>query len=129
MKRSLCALTVLFLSVGCTPAIQPKLSEAIAASPSTPSSENLWSSLREGTGYVVLLRHAQTTPGTGDPPGFKLEDCSTQRNLSEAGRTQARQIGQAIRDRKILIAQVFSSQYCRCLETARLLNLGNVSSG
>ncbi len=83
--------------------------------------------MQEYTGYVVLLRHAQTVPGTGDPPGFQLDDCTTQRNLSEEGREQAIRIGKAFRDRNIPINQILSSQYCRCLDTARLLNLGEVN--
>jgi phosphohistidine phosphatase SixA len=89
-------------------------------------SQDIWTQMRENTGYVVLLRHAQTFPGTGDPSGFQLDDCTTQRNLSPEGREQAVKIGQAFRDRQIPINRVFSSQYCRCLDTAKLLNLGNV---
>lgn len=95
--------------------------------PSTQSGD-IWQQMRQGTGYVVLLRHAQTVSGTGDPPGFRLEDCATQRNLSAEGRAQAARIGQAFRDRQIPIRQVLSSQYCRCLDTARLLNLGEVEA-
>jgi phosphohistidine phosphatase SixA len=91
-----------------------------------PEANDLWAAMREGTGYVVLLRHALTTPGTGDPDGFMLTDCGTQRNLSDEGRAQSAQIGAAFRRRAIPIAQVLSSQYCRCLDTARLLNLGEV---
>lgn len=72
-----------------------------------------------------MLRHAEA-PGTGDPPEFRLDDCTTQRNLSPAGRAQAERIGQAFRRRQIQIAQVLSSQWCRCLDTARLLQLGPV---
>ena len=74
---------------------------------------------------VALIRHA-IAPGTGDPPGFILRDCSTQRNLSEAGRIQARRIGDFFRSQGITTASVYSSQWCRCLETARLLGLGPV---
>lgn len=87
---------------------------------------DIWTRMREKTGYVVLLRHAQTVPGTGDPPGFRLDDCATQRNLSQEGREQAARIGKAFRDRNIPVRQVLSSQYCRCLDTARLLALGAV---
>lgn len=83
-----------------------------------------WSALR-GKGKVVLMRHA-IAPGTGDPEQFKIDDCSTQRNLSEEGRAQARQAGSEFRKRRIPIQQVLSSQWCRCLETAKLLNLGEV---
>jgi phosphohistidine phosphatase SixA len=102
---------------------QSKASEA----PKTAQIDgDIWTQMRQGTGYVVLLRHAETVEGTGDPPGFQLGDCTTQRNLSEAGRQQAARIGQAFRDRDIPIRQVLSSQYCRCLDTAKLLDLGNV---
>jgi phosphohistidine phosphatase SixA len=83
-----------------------------------------WQALT-GRGKVVLMRHA-LAPGTGDPSGFRLGDCSTQRNLSEIGREQARQAGQEFRQRQIPVKQVLSSQWCRCLETAKLLNLGEV---
>ena len=74
---------------------------------------------------MVMMRHA-LAPGTGDPPNFRLEDCSTQRNLSAQGRAQARRIGEAFRRRGVKVAKVLSSQWCRCLETARLMNLGAV---
>jgi phosphohistidine phosphatase SixA len=101
----------------------PIHSSSLEISTTEPS---IWTQMRENKGYVVLLRHAQTVPGTGDPPGFELDDCTTQRNLSQEGREQAVRIGRAFRDRKIPIQRVLSSQYCRCLDTARLLNLGNV---
>ena len=87
---------------------------------------DIWTQMQENTGYVVLLRHAKTVSGTGDPPGFELDDCDTQRNLSEEGKEQAKQIGREFLDRNIPISQVLSSQYCRCLDTARLLDLGTV---
>lgn len=74
---------------------------------------------------MVAMRHA-IAPGTGDPANFKLGECSTQRNLSEQGRTQAKQIGAEFRKRNIKIARVLSSQWCRCLETAKLMDLGKV---
>jgi broad specificity phosphatase PhoE len=80
--------------------------------------------LRAG-GEVLLIRHA-AAPGTGDPAGFRLGDCATQRNLSDTGREQARAIGDWLRDRGIERAHVYSSQWCRCLETAELLDLGPV---
>lgn len=86
--------------------------------------EALWQSVRAG-GHVLLLRHA-LAPGTGDPPGFRLDDCATQRNLDEQGREQARAIGEALRERGLAGASVMSSRWCRCLETARLLGLGAV---
>ncbi|MBE9164035.1 MULTISPECIES: histidine phosphatase family protein [Microcoleaceae] len=85
-----------------------------------------WQLLQRGdTGLVVVMRHA-IAPGTGDPANFKLGDCSSQRNLSGQGRTQAQQIGAEFRKRNIKIVRVVSSQWCRCLETAKLINLGKV---
>lgn len=77
-----------------------------------------WRLLGRG-GHVVLIRHA-LAPGFGDPATFTLADCATQRNLSEEGRRQARAIGEAFRERGIPIEGVFSSQWCRCRETAEL---------
>ena len=74
---------------------------------------------------VALIRHA-TAPGLGDPSGFRIGDCTTQRNLSQEGRDQAGRIGEFFRRKGIKEASVYSSQWCRCLETARLLNLGSV---
>ena len=81
--------------------------------------EALWTLLKSG-GRVVLMRHATTTPGTGDPPGFRLDDCSTQRNLTDDGRRDARRIGAEFRQRAIAIEQVLSSPWCRCMETTNL---------
>lgn len=78
-----------------------------------------WAALKQG-GYVVLMRHAQTVPGTGDPPHFKLEDCATQRNLNDLGRSQSRAWGAAFRARGIPLDGVYSSQWCRCIDTANL---------
>lgn len=76
-------------------------------------------------GDVLLLRHA-IAPGFGDPEGFRVDDCATQRNLSEAGRQQAIGIGKWLREHGVENARVYSSQWCRCLETAKLLGLGEV---
>jgi broad specificity phosphatase PhoE len=66
------------------------------------------------------MRHATTEPGVGDPPGFRLDDCATQRKLSETGREEARHISAVFRARGVPIGRVLSSRWCRCLETARL---------
>jgi phosphohistidine phosphatase SixA len=79
----------------------------------------LWARLKDG-GQIVLLRHAITTPGAGDPPGMRLDDCGTQRNLTEEGRRHARRVGEAFRTRGIRIDEVRSSPWCRCLETGQL---------
>jgi phosphohistidine phosphatase SixA len=81
--------------------------------------EKLWS-LLQGGGHVVLIRHAVTTPGAGDPAGFRLDDCATQRNLTDAGRRHAQRIGAEWRARKIPVERVLSSPWCRCIETAKL---------
>lgn len=94
------------------------LALAIVLSPAH-ADEALWRALQQG-GHVLFIRHALTTPGFGDPPGFELEDCSTQRNLSDEGRAQARRMGEALRERRVPIGEVLSSPWCRCLETARL---------
>lgn len=87
----------------------------------------IWDRLQGTTpkGYVLLLRHS-LAPGVGDPENFKLNDCSTQRNLSEIGRQDARDIGAWLARRQIKIARVESSRWCRAKETAELLNLGKV---
>ncbi len=76
-------------------------------------------------GYALLMRHAQA-PGTGDPAGYNLADCSTQRNLDAAGRKQAIQTGEWLRKQGVVGAQVLSSPWCRCKETAVLLGFGAV---
>lgn len=86
--------------------------------------ENLWDELNQGD-HFIILRHA-LAPGTGDPANFKLEDCSTQRNLSAEGRRQAERIGQLFRDRGHSEAQVYTSEWCRCVDTAKLMELGEV---
>jgi len=81
--------------------------------------EAAWRALSAGGG-AVLLRHAATVAGIGDPPGFRLDDCATQRNLSDAGRAQARRIGAEFTRRGVQVDEVMSSRWCRCLDTARL---------
>ena len=76
-------------------------------------------------GRVLLLRHANA-PGTGDPANFKIDDCASQRNLDSVGREQAVALGRRLAKAGITRAKVYSSQWCRCLETARLLALGPV---
>ena len=83
------------------------------------SADELWALLRGG-GQIVLLRHGTTTPGVGDPPGFRLDDCATQRNLTDAGRDESRRVGAAFRAQRVSVGRVLSSPWCRCLETARL---------
>jgi phosphohistidine phosphatase SixA len=103
-------LRALGLALAC--ALAPPLARA------EPGPEALWARLREG-GLVVLIRHA-AAPGTYDPPGFRLGDCATQRNLSAAGRDQARRLGEALRARGVDVAAVRSSRWCRARDTAEL---------
>ena len=90
-----------------------------AAAQPALSDEPLWSALRSG-GYVLLMRHAATEPGIGDPPQFKAGDCKTQRNLSAAGREQAAKTGQRFKEAGISISTVLSSSWCRCIDTAKI---------
>ena len=89
------------------------------AAAATGDEDALWQKLRGG-GVTVLMRHAATDPGIGDPPGFTLSQCATQRNLSDTGREDARRIGAAFRRHGVAPGAVWSSRWCRCLDTARL---------
>jgi phosphohistidine phosphatase SixA len=109
-----CVLALLAWGLVAQPAPAPAADEA-----------ELFEALRTGSA-AALLRHA-LAPGIGDPAEFRLDDCATQRNLSAAGRDQARAIGERLRAQGITQAEVYSSQWCRCLETARLLDLGAVA--
>lgn len=95
------------------------LSPAVASDRSAPLSELL------KPGRILMLRHANA-PGFGDPPHFVVADCSTQRNLDASGRVQAKRIGSRLRAEGVVAARILSSQWCRALETARLLDLGPV---
>jgi phosphohistidine phosphatase SixA len=87
-----------------------------------------WAALAKG-GHVVLIRHGNAPPGYGgDPPGFRLDDCSTQRNLDDRGREQGRALGEAFRKHGVRVDRTLSSPWCRCLETARLMAVGEVES-
>lgn len=83
-----------------------------------------WQAWRDGKA-ILIMRHA-LAPGGGDPSGFVLNDCSTQRNLNDTGREQSVAWGQYIRSQHAGSVQVYSSQWCRCLETARLMMLDEV---
>lgn len=95
--------------------------------PFAGAANDLWAALRRG-GVVLLMRHAQTTPGVGDPPGFRLDDCATQRNLNELGRAQSRGWGEALRRENVTVGRLLSSAWCRCRETAGLMQLGPVET-
>lgn len=78
-----------------------------------------WDALRQG-GVLILMRHAITEPGTGDPSGFRVDDCTTQRNLSAQGRAQAQRFGTLLASRGVHPVAVFSSAWCRCIDTGKL---------
>lgn len=93
---------------------------AFAANPDSQEAPGqLWEALRSG-GHVIFIRHAITDPGIGDPAHFKLGDCSTQRNLSDQGRADAKRIGAAFRLNQVPVSEVLSSRWCRCVDTAQL---------
>lgn len=110
MRRAL--LLALLALAGCGGAAGPE--EAAPAGP-----QALVEELQRG-GHVLYLRHAATDLTEQDVAGAPLADCGRQRNLTAAGREQARTIGRALRELGITVAEVVSSEYCRCLETARL---------
>jgi len=80
-----------------------------------------WQLLRQ-PGHVAFMRHSDApgSGGFGDPPGFRLEDCETQRNLSDEGRAHARRTGEAFRKNGVVFDRVLTSRWCRCRETAQL---------
>jgi len=84
------------------------------------------SDLQDGQ-HVLLMRHADA-PGFGDPAGYVIGQCSTQRNLGDYGKRQAKAIGAWLTNQVIQKAEVFSSPWCRCLDTANLLNKGSVKT-
>ena len=79
----------------------------------------------QSNGYLLMIRHA-IAPGFGDPDNIKIGDCSTQRNLDANGRKQSTEIGKWLSSNNINPSTIYSSQWCRCLETAKLLDLGTV---
>lgn len=95
-----------------------------AAAQAQTDGADLLARLQDGN-HIGLMRHS-TAPGSDDPPNFRIGDCSTQRNLSQGGRDQAVVIGQRLREAGIDDARVVSSQWCRCLDTANLLEIGEV---
>ena len=91
-------------------------------------SKEAWAALVKG-GHVALIRHGNAPPGRGgDPPGFKIDDCQTQRNLDEIGREQAKALGEAFRKHGVRVDRIQSSPWCRCMETASLMAVGQVES-
>jgi phosphohistidine phosphatase SixA len=90
-----------------------------------PALAGLLDDLTDGQ-HVLLMRHADA-PGVGDPSGYRLDQCSSQRNLGEVGRQQSVLIGRWLTAQGVRTPKIFSSAWCRCQDTARLLALGTVS--
>jgi phosphohistidine phosphatase SixA len=88
-------------------------------------STSAWTALR-ADGYVALIRHASAPGPAGDPADYKLDDCATQRNLSEQGRAEARALGEHFRMQQVKVGKIISSEWCRCRQTAELMNIGPV---
>lgn len=109
-------LPVVFLSLFCT------LISLSGAAADKGDELRLLADFKKGN-QIALMRHA-LAPGTGDPENFTMGDCTTQRNLSQAGRDQAIRIGNRLKQAGITDADVYTSQWCRCRETAELLGLG-----
>ena len=97
---------------------------AIGAANATDESA-AWNALR-ADGYVALIRHASAPGPAGDPADYKLDDCATQRNLSEQGRAEARALGERFRTQRVKVGKIVSSEWCRCQQTAELMNIGPV---
>ena len=81
------------------------------------SAQANWEPAKDGD-KIILIRHS-IAPGSGDPAGFKINDCKTQRNLSEEGINQSKKIGKLFKKNKVPIDQILSSQWCRCKDTAK----------
>ena len=115
MKRSIISYLLIAISAAVLPAI-----------PTAAAAElDLVKQMQSGNA-VLMIRHA-LAPGVGDPEDFDVNDCSTQRNLDQRGRAQAQAIGQWLRDRGINNIKLYSSQWCRCMDTARLMDVGKVT--
>ena len=116
MDRIRCAIFTILLGL-CTAADIASADEA----------ETAWTALRAGR-HVALMRHTDAPGGVGDPPGFRLDDCASQRNLSAKGRADAARIGARLRSERITVERIVSSPWCRCMDTATLLELGPVEA-
>lgn len=104
------------------------LSLVVAPAAAAEDGKDGWAALANG-GHVALIRHGNAPPGYGgDPPGFKIDECATQRNLDDQGRGEARALGEAFRAHGVRVDRVLSSPWCRCLDTARLMAVGSVES-
>jgi phosphohistidine phosphatase SixA len=100
----------------------------LAACSAFADEQAAWAALAGG-GHIALIRHGNAPPGYGgDPPGFRFDDCKTQRNLDDKGRAQGKALGEAFRSHGVRVDRVLSSPVCRCMDTASLMAVGNVES-
>ena len=97
----------------------------VAVVPARAQDRTAFAALREN-GAVALMRHGDAPGGTGDPAGFKLGDCNTQRNLSPKGRLESEEMGRRLKAEHVKVGRILSSPWCRCMDTARLLGMGRV---
>jgi phosphohistidine phosphatase SixA len=94
----------------------------------TAEPDEAWAALVKG-GHVAVIRHGNAPPGYGgDPPGVRIDDCTTQRNLDDIGREQARALGEAFRKHGVRVDRIVASPMCRCLETGQLMAIGSVET-
>ena len=113
MRRFLIAFLLCMSIAGST------LAPALAQPAADQNDAALWEKLKNG-GYTVLIRHAETDAGIGDPEGFEIGKCSTQRNLSSQRRAHAQRIGSAFQAQGVPVGSVYTSRWCRCVDTAQL---------
>src|SRR5262249_32641670 len=114
LRRAACALLTMLVAAACCLPAGADEAAALAA-------------LRQG-GYVALMRHAQAPGGAGDPPGFRLDDCRTPRNLSAKGRADAVAVGDRLKREGIAFTRILASPWCRCRETGELMAMGQVTT-
>ena len=99
-----------------------------AGQASAADEREAWAALAGG-GHIALIRHGNAPPGYGgDPPGFRFDDCKTQRNLDDKGRAQGKALGEAFRNHGVRVDRTLSSPVCRCMDTASLMAVGTVES-
>jgi len=103
------------------------LTISLVITPALPA-EDAWEALVKG-GHVAVIRHGNAPPGFGgDPPGFRFDDCKTQRSLDDKGRAQGKALGEAFRSHGVRVDRLVSSPVCRCMDTASLMAVGQVES-
>ena len=97
----------------------------LGALPASADDTAAWLALLTADG-IALMRHTDAPGGYGDPPGFRLEDCATQRNLSAKGRADAAAVGATFKAQRVRLGRIVSSPWCRCVDTAKLMDVGPV---